>query len=50
MEPTETEGLGMEHVAPLGEDSVPDVNQAHFCMSCEAPMNGLILREMRTKK
>ncbi len=41
MDPTDSDGLELGHVAPLGQDNVPDVNQAHFCMSCEYPMTGL---------
>lgn len=29
------------HIAPIGDDKIPDVNQAHFCFSCETPINGL---------
>lgn len=29
------------HAAPLGDDDVPDENQAHLCFSCEAPIKGL---------
>ncbi len=41
MDPTEADGLELGHVAPLGQDNVPDANQTHFCMSCEYPMSGL---------
>ena len=41
MDPTESEGLDLHHVAPLGNDGVPDQNQAHYCMSCDFPMQGL---------
>lgn len=40
MDTTELDGGG-EHIAPLSSDSVPDANQAHYCFSCEAPIQGL---------
>lgn len=38
MDDIEDGGLG--HIAPLGADTVPDVNQAHYCFSCTTPING----------
>ena len=38
MDTDETELL---HLAPLGDDTVPDNNQAHYCHSCEEPYGGL---------
>ena len=35
------ESAGLEHVAPLEADNVPDSNQSHYCFACEAPMTGL---------
>lgn len=29
------------HLAPLNADSIPNANQSHFCLSCEAPISGL---------
>ena len=37
---TDEEILG-SHQAPLDADNVPDVNQSHYCYSCEEPMKGL---------
>jgi len=33
--------IGAGHEAPLGQDNVPDINQAHYCFSCNAPIKGL---------
>lgn len=41
MDPTETDGLELTHLAPLSEDDIPDSNQAHFCFSCSEPINGI---------
>jgi len=37
----DTEPIEIEHIAPLSEDSIPDVNQSHFCFSCDAAIVGL---------
>ncbi len=29
------------HLAPLGNDNIPDVNQSHYCHSCETPFTGV---------
>lgn len=29
------------HVAPLGQDTIPDANQSHYCHSCETPFTGV---------
>lgn len=29
------------HTAPLDSDSIPNVNQSHYCYSCEQPITGL---------
>jgi len=36
----EIEDSDLGHIAPLGADTVPDVNQAHYCFSCTSPING----------
>ena len=41
MDPTELDDMELHHVAPIGQDTIPDQNQAHYCMSCDFPMNGL---------
>lgn len=38
---TDDTQISETHTAPLGEDSIPDVNQAHFCFSCNSPITGL---------
>ncbi len=35
------EGANLDHVAPLEVDSIPDVNQSHYCFACDEPMHGL---------
>lgn len=37
----EVEGVNLGHVAPLEADTVPDINQSHYCFACEEPMAGL---------
>ena len=49
MDPTDTEGLDLHHIAPLSDDTIPDQNQAHFCMSCEHPMKGLFCAQCGQK-
>lgn len=38
---TDFESIDTEHLAPLDADTVPNANQSHFCLSCEAPISGL---------
>ena len=40
MDPSDID-MGLGHEAPLGNDTVPDINQAHYCFSCNAPIKGL---------
>lgn len=35
------ENAELEHIAPLGDDKIPDSNQAHMCFSCDAPFTGV---------
>ncbi len=37
----DTEIIDIEHIAPLEADTIPDVNQSHFCFSCEQAIVGL---------
>lgn len=41
MDPANTEGGDLEHIAPLQADSIPDANQAHYCFSCKTPMQAV---------
>ena len=39
----------IKHKAPLDQDAIPDENQTHYCMSCNAPLGALYCGECGQK-
>ena len=45
----EIEEFDSGHIAPLGADTINDVNQAHHCFSCSAPILGVYCKDCGQK-